>query len=214
MKKILSFILGAVCMLGAHSAKAQGIAVRTNVFDWAICVPNVGVDLVINEYLSFDVNVLGTIPHVSTFSGVPSYFRQSEVMGGQVELRYWFSHQPYENFFLGLQAMPMHYKTEVSHGADMLNTATNKNEYVKTKFVHDGVALPLGFNFGYSLPINHKLSLEFCYGAGWIFSNNSCAVKESSKLKKNGYNIPASKISHNCDFSTTNIGVNITYILK
>lgn len=214
MKKILSLILGIVCLCSVQSAKAQSFALRTNAAEWLVCAPNIGIDFVLNEYLSFNVNLIGTVPGVGSFEGFPSYIRHTEIMAGQVEMRYWFSHQPYENFFIGLQATPLHYNMRLNHGMNLLNKATNKTEYKKVKVMHDGVALPVGFNFGYSLPLNHKLSVEFCYGAGWIFSNNQCSVRNGSELSKKGYSYRGAEVSHNCDFSTTNVGVNITYILK
>jgi len=177
MKKFLSVLVVLLCLVGARTAKAQGIAIRTNLAEWACMAPNMGVDLVLNEFSSLNISVGATAGEM--------YFKDAKIQHGQVEYRYWFSHQPYENFFLGLQFSPAHYSMRLHHsGRDV---------------THSGVAAPVGFNFGYSWPLNSKFNLEACYGAGWIFYNNDCSYAGAS---------------HNKAFSTTNFGVNITYILK
>ena len=177
MKKLLSVLVVLLCLVGARTAKAQGIAVRTNLAEWACMAPNMGVDLVFNEFSTLNISVGATVGEM--------WFKDAKVQHGQVEYLYWFSHQPYENFFLGLQFSPAHYSMTLHHSG----------QYV----THNGVAAPVGFNFGYSWPLNSKFNLEACYGAGWIFYNNDCSL---------------SGASHNGTFSMTNIGVNITYILK
>lgn len=178
MKKLLSVLIGLTCLLGVQSAKAQSIALRTNLAEWALMAPNIGVDLVLNEYSTLNISVAATAGE--------NYIHSAMVQSGQIEYRYWFSHQPYENFFLGLEFAPSHYRMKVNHSG-------------KKNLVHNGVAFPVGFNFGYSWPLTPKLNLEACYGAGWYFYNNECSLAGPS---------------HNIDFSTTNVGVNITYILK
>ena len=177
MKKLVSVLVVVMCLMGARTAKAQGIAMRTNLAEWALMSPNLGVDLVLNEFSTFNISVGATVSEL--------YFKDAMVQHGTVEYRYWFSHQPYENFFLGLQFQPAHYKMKLHHN----------NQDV----THTGIAAPVGFNFGYSWPLNSKFNLEACYGAGWIFYNNNCSLSGDS---------------HNKTFSTTNFGVNITYILK
>jgi len=178
MKKILSLLVVLLCLVCApRTAKAQAIAIRTNLAEWGLMAPNMGVDFVLNEFSSVSISVGATAGEI--------YFKDAKVQHGQLEYRYWFSQQPYENFFLGLQFTPAHYSMRLHHnGQDV---------------THTGVAAPFGFNFGYSWPLTSKFNLEACYGAGWIFYNNSCSLAGAS---------------HNKAFSTTNFGVNITYILK
>ena len=133
MKKIVSILVGLMCLFGAQLAKAQGIALRTNLV----------------------------------------------------------AAQPYENFFLGLQFTPTHYRVKLD----------KREEYKNNMHVHNGVAFPVGFNFGYSWPLNSKLNLEACYGAGWMFYNEEC-------------NYHPHETRHRMTFTTTNVGLNITYILK
>lgn len=204
MKKTGSFLWIVFCLMSVNTfVKAQSIALRTNMAEWALMTPNIGVDLVLNEFSTVDVNVFVTAGY--------SYFKHTQIVGGQVEYRYWFSHQPYEHFFLGLQATPLHYKMNVKHGIDLTRESDNAIEHIQTKTLHDGIALPVGLNFGYSWPLSKKLSLEVCYGAGWIYYNNSCMVENENRLA--GY-IYEEHNSHNMTFSTTNFGVNVTYILK
>lgn len=193
MKKLLSILLGMVCLMSfQHSVKAQSIAIRTNFAEWALMAPNIGVDLVLNEYSTLNISVAATVDE--------NYIKDAMIQKGQVEYRYWFSHQPYENFFLGLQANPLHYSVRVDHGVMKNVGGTMKYEKVKG-LLHNGVAIPVGFNFGYSWPLNSKFNLEACYGAGWYFYNNNCSSNKGVTR-------------HKIDFSTTNVGVNLTYILK
>lgn len=182
MKKLVAVLFGLVCLLGAHTAKAQGIAIRTNFAEWAAQAPNMGVDLVFNESTSLSISMVGT-------AGA-SYIKDAKIIRGEIEYRYWLSHQPYENFFFGLQFMPTYYNLKLKHG---------KNKVEPRQVVHNGVAAPVGFNFGYCWPLNSRFNLEACYGAGWYFYNNSCSL---------------SGTSHNIAFSTTNVGLSVTYILK
>ena len=184
MKKIVSILVGLVCLFGAQLAKAQGIALRTNLVEWGLQAPNIGVDLVLSETSTLSIGVAATAGEM--------YIRDAFVQCGQVEYRYWFSAQPYENFFLGLQFTPTHYRLKLD----------KRDEFGKNrKHVHNGVAFPVGFNFGYSWPLNSKLNLEACYGAGWMFYNNNCSYHPKNT-------------SHRMTFTTTNVGLNITYILK
>lgn len=185
MKKILvSLLFGLMCVLGAHVAKAQGIALRTNLVDWALEAPNIGVDFVLNQNTTLNISVAATVEE--------NYIHDAFVQQGQLEYRYWFSAQPYENFFLGLQFSPTHYRLRLDKRSE--------GKYKNTDHTHSGVAFPFGFNFGYSWPLNSKLNIEACYGAGWIYYNNECSLGRTP--------------SHNMTFTTTNLGLNITYILK
>lgn len=150
-------------------AKAQGIAMRTNVAADVLGVPNLGVDFVLNDYSNVSIALLGGKAYLA------EPLKKTMLVGSQLEYRYWFSHQPYENFFLGLQFAPVVYKIQLTSE-------------------HRGMAMPAGFNFGYSWPINQKMNIEACYGAGFIYyiENNE----------------------HKHTFSTTNFGINLTYILK
>ncbi len=178
MKKLVSILAVFMCLVVAHTAKAQSIALRTNLVEWGLQAPNIGVDFVLSDNSTLDISVAATIGE--------TYIHDAFVQSGQIEYRYWFSGQPYENFFLGLEFAPSHYRIKVDHSG-------------QKGLTHSGVAFPLGFNFGYSWPLNSKLNLEACYGAGWMFYNNRCSL---------------SGPSHNVTFTTTNVGVNITYILK
>lgn len=178
MKKFFTILVGIVCLLSASTVKAQSFAVRTNIAEWALMAPNVGVDLVLSDRSTLNISVGGTAGE--------NYIKDAFIQYGMIEYRYWFSHQPYENFFLGLQFRPLHYRLHVDHSG-------------KKGLTHNGAAFPVGFNFGYCWPLNSKFNLELCYGAGWYFYNNECSLNGSS---------------HNIDFSTTNIGLSIAYILK
>ena len=86
MKKIVSILVGLMCLFGAQLAKAQGIALRTNLVEWGLQAPNIGVDLVLSETSTLSIGVAATAGEM--------YIRDAFVQSGQIEYRYWFSAQP------------------------------------------------------------------------------------------------------------------------
>jgi len=163
---------------------AQGIAVRSNLAADALGYVNAGIDLTLNDQTT--VCISGVVGK----SFLP-LLKKTFAVGGQVECRHWFSHQPYEDFFCGVTATPAIYQ--------MTRKGTQ----------HNGFAIPVGFNFGYSWPINRQLNLEASYGAGII------GYTETGGRDNRG-NIFGKSIDKNyyLDFSTTNFNIGVTYILK
>lgn len=184
MKKLISLII-IVISLCTFKTMAQGIAVRTNVAADAMGIVNAGIDLTINDQTTFCISGLLGKTYLPMF-------KKTFAVGGQVEGRHWFSHQPYEDFFLGVNVMPVIYNM------------------TRKEVEHKGFALPVGFNFGYSWPINRQLNIEASYGAGII------AYSEFGGEGENKGKIFGKEIDKNyfLDFSTTNFCIGVTYILK
>jgi len=186
MKKLIALatLLFTLC---TGSLLAQGIAVRSNLAADAFGIVNGGVDFTLTDQTTVCISVLGGMTYLPDVM-----LRRTTVIGGQIEYRHWFSHQPYEDFFCGITTMPVIYRM------------TRKD----TEF--NGFAVPTGFNFGYSLPINRNLNVEASIGAGIILYTEYGGDGDGrgnllgKSLEKN----------YNLDFSTTNISVGVTYILK
>lgn len=147
MKNIQKFstaVLISVLLAFASSAKAQSVAIKTNMAGWAMMMPNLGVELVANERSSFEMNVYQ--------SAADGWLKQVNATALQLGYRYWFSLEPMDGFFLGLTAAAAHYKAEI-------NDLERK-----------GLAVPAGVNFGYSWPMGRRMNFEISYGAGltWI----------------------------------------------
>lgn len=226
MKKILStLVIGCACLWGAQSVQAQGIAVRTNLASWAVLGANVGVDLVTTESTSLGISFYKTMgkayplnlfykdnKHIKIFD---SHCKDVEVTAFQFEGRYWFAHQPMQDFFVGLTVSPAHYKLTHLGGGHRHDQGSlpvtdgdtdednNFPSYLDVKHKphkDSGMAFPMGINIGYSWPLNQRLNLEACYGVGYTYYVYK--------------NVQAGVHHHTFNFSTTNVGVNITYILK
>lgn len=204
MKKLIIALCITMLSVFWHEAKAQGIAVRSNLAADALGIVNLGVDFTLTDQTTVSVAALGGKTYI------PVLLKQAQGYGAQLEYRHWFSHQPYENFFLGIQVSPMHYSVVVQDHYD-----ANGNRLKDVDCKHRGFAILGGFNFGYSWPINDKMNIEACYGAGLL--GYSLFTDRGPKTNFPNSDNPVIGKLHdgwNYAFSTTNFGINVTYILK
>ncbi len=163
-----------LCVAMCDTSKAQSYGLRTNVAAWATQTANLGVDFVLTE--------TSTV-HISAFQTIgASWFKDLEATALQLEYRYWFAHQPLQDFFVGVTATPAHYKMLIKEQE------------------HDGIALPLGLNIGYSWPLMDRLNLEVAAGAGMVYYTDRKPALDRTK--------------HELTFSTTNLMIGLTYIIK
>lgn len=183
MKKLIALAI-IILSLGTGRVLAQGIAMRSNLAADAMGIVNLGVDFTLNDQTTMSVTGLVGKTYVP-------FLKNTFALGGQLEARHWFSHQPYEDFFLGVTATPAIYKM------------TRKD------IEHKGFAIPLGFNFGYSWPINRKLNIEASYGAGLLMYSEFGGPNDNGNVDVFGEDK-----NYYLDFSTTNFCIGITYILK
>ena len=132
-------------MLCGNKLNAQTVSVRTNALLWGAEAANASVDLTVSEH--------STIGITGVFSIADSWVRDTNLKGGQIEYRYWFSHQPFHRLFVGPIAGIFHYSVE-----DDRDTQT---------------CVPAGINVGYTWALSTHWNVEGCYGVGYLYYNRA-----------------------------------------
>ena len=122
MKKIL---FAALLAVASATARAQLVAVSTDVLMDALLTPSVGGELVVGERTSIGL---------SLFGNHNPWGKTMKIMGLQPEWRYYFSGRPMHRHFVGIGGL----------GAQYDITWKGK--------VYDGSAAGIGLTFGYVLP--------------------------------------------------------------
>lgn len=176
MKLIRAFIL-AIVLLGSLQAAAQSFALKSNAAGWVALVPNVGIDLILTETSSVDISVYQSI--------CDSWIKEGQYTGLQIGYRYWFSHQPMQDFFCGVTMTPALYDMKVCDRK------------------HEGNACPVGLNFGYSWPLGKRWSIEASYGVGAVYYNTRIHWANGTTSR-----------DRNVVIAPTNVGLSVSYILK
>lgn len=131
----LIFLLMGLCL----RAGAQQIAVRANALNWALCTPDIGVDIVTGEHTSVEI---------SAFGHYRPYGMDSRLFVFQPEFRYWFNGRPLVREFVGVAAFAATYDMTVSN------------------HVYDGDAVALGITGGYVFTLGRRWNLELSGGVG------------------------------------------------
>ena len=184
MKKILSIVCAVVISL---SAKAQMVAINTDLAMDALMAPSLGMEIVTGNKTSFGVNF------IYAWKGMGKNIEATVI---QPEFRYYLSHRPVHGIFMGLGAIGGRYNIEW------------KNK------TYRGDAVGAGLTFGYVYNITRRLSLDFHAGYGAIYYNqkehfiNAHYDQDSpeqgiTKANANGYYL-----------LPTRIGLSISYVLK
>lgn len=134
MKRLWLAVLFWACLLGA---KAQLLALKTDVLWDLAMVPNLGMELVTGNKTSVGLSVLGASR---------PWGCDMEVYGLQPEFRYWFSGHPMFREFIGLGLLGANY--DIKWGSEH----------------YDGDAFGGGLTFGYAFYLSPHWNLE-CYGS-------------------------------------------------
>ena len=164
-------LLLATLVLGGQRVKAQTLTLRTNALMWGLEAANVSVDLTVSD--------CSTIGLTGVYSIQDAWVRDLNVKGVELEYRYWFSHQPYYRLFMGPIAGIFHYSYDNYPSAQM--------------------AIPVGLNAGYALPLTDHWNVEACYGLGCLFYNRAGATADLPRER-------------NHKFTTINLGLNLCYV--
>jgi hypothetical protein len=141
-------VLACLFVLPAHKGNqlsAQTVALRTNALLWGAEAANVSVDLTVSES--------STIGITAAISVHDSWIHNTNAKGGQVEYRYWFSHQPFHRLFVGPIGGIFHYTID-----DDTDTQT---------------CVPAGINAGYAWTLSNHWNVEACYGVGYLYYNRA-----------------------------------------
>ncbi len=142
-QKLTVIVIVLLSVFGVKEAKAQGIAVKTNLAGWSMLAPNIGVDLCVSECSSIEA--------IFYKSAADSWLKNANFTALQLGYRYWFGREPLNSLFCGVTATPARYEMKIKDS--------------KRK----GDCLPLGVNIGYCYPLSDKLNIEVSYGIGMLY---------------------------------------------
>lgn len=184
MKRLLlAALLGAACA----TARAQMVAVGTDVLMDALQTPSVGAELVVGERSSIGLSIFGNHN---------PWGKTMKVVGLQPEWRYYFSGRPMHSWFAGIGAV----------GAQYDITWKGK--------VYDGSALGAGLTFGYVISLTKRLNIDLHAGLGLIFYRQKEYFETDSYESDFDYGATAQSNAKGYTLLPTRIGVSVTYILK
>ena len=178
-----------VCILFAassHEAYAQQVAVKANALNWALCTPDIGLEIVTGEHTSVGFSVFG---HYKP------YTVDSRLLVFQPEFRYWFNGRPLIREYVGVTAFAATYDIAVNN------------------HVYGGDALAVGLTGGYVFALGRRWNLELSGGFGVLGfrqkqyyrhdNYDDFFVDEATKVNSTGYKLFPVKL-----------GVSFIYIIK
>ncbi len=180
-------ILAAYMALACISARAQMVAVGTDVFMDALMTPSIGAELVVGERASVALNVFGNHK---------PWGKDMKMIGVQPEWRYYFSGRPMHHFFIGVGAVGVSYDI------------TWKGK------VYNGFAAGLGMTFGYVIPLGKRLNLDLHAGLGAIAYKQKEYFEADNYEADSEFGELAHTNASGYALMPTRIGVSVTYILK
>lgn len=171
-----------ICLLFFMSVNiySQQISVKTNALMLGGGFPNLGTELVVGKRLSLEI---------SGFGCYKPYKKNIVVLGGNPELKYWFSGRPMARSYIGVNALFATYNLKWKGS------------------VYEGDAGGLGLGFGYSLALSSHWNLEFGAGVGVIYFRQQ-KYPEGEILN---YYYSTNK---GFNFMPTKLAVSISYIIK
>lgn len=181
---LLSFVL--LLVAGFQNLQAQNVAVRTNALLWGTETANVSLDFTINRFSSLGIT--------GAWSFSDSWIHSAHVQAGQIEYRYWFTHQPFYSMFVGPVVGIAHYRID--------DDASNQ------------IAIPAGIEFGYSWSLSRHWNLEAVYGVGYLYYNRTTPYTVSDGLFSPSGDVLSTdpQVTHHHMFTTINLGLNISYV--
>lgn len=169
------------------AAKAQMLAVNTDVAMDALMAPNVGLELTVANQSTLSLNAL--ISH-------KSWGHKTQVAALQPEYRYYLSGRPMNKFFLGIGGIASVYDVEVKDKR------------------YDGYCAGAGLTFGYVLPLSDRWSVDFHAGFGaTAYKQKEYYIGDDydNEYTKDGYPVANAK---GFRYMPTRIGVSISYTLR
>lgn len=184
MKKLLII---AIAALSVSYAKAQMVAVNTDLLMDLLATPSGGVELVVGERSTLGLDVMGNYH---------PWKKNMKMIVVQPEYRYYISGRPMHKHFIGIGALAASYDVRI-----------------KGK-VHNGTGLGIGLVFGYVANLSKRFNIDFHAGFGAIgykHKEYSMGDNYDSDYTADG------KLSTNATgyyLLPTRIGVSLTYILK
>ncbi len=157
MKKVL-FIALLLCGIG-WGAKAQTVAVKSNILYDATATVNLGAEVAFNRHWSLDIS--------GNYNGWDVASDKSwQHWMVQPEARYWL-HEKFNGHYFGVHGVYMDY--DMSH--------VNFMSVMKKDFAYDGNAYGGGISYGYQLYLSPHWNIEFSAG-----ESASCILSMTSRL--------------------------------
>ena len=186
MKKVL-FIALLLCGIG-WGAKAQTVAVKSNILYDATATVNLGAEIAFNRHWSLDISGNYNGWDVASDKSWKHWMVQPEA-------RYWL-HEKFNGHYFGVHGVYMDY--DMSH--------VNFMSVMKKDFAYDGNAYGGGISYGYQLYLSPHWNIEFSAGVGFLhFEYDKSAYPADEE--------PAYKNRNNY-FGTTKLCVSIVNIIK
>ena len=183
MKKLLLTFL----MLSAvFSARAQKLAVNTDVLMDACMIPSVGLEMTVGNWSTLGLNVLGCNK---------PYGKNIKLLVAQPEYRYYFSGRPMHSLFVGVG------------GVGAIYDASIKGK------VYKGIAYGGGITFGYVMNVTKRLFIDFHAGVAAVGYNRKeyFAGDNYGDYVVGGLNRPNASGYY---LMPQRIGISVAYILK
>lgn len=184
MKRLLLILIAT---LAIGTARAQLIAVGTDVVSDGLMLPNIGFELVTSNSSTLSLNVLGT---------KNPWGHDAEAFALQPEYRFFFSGRPMYHEFVGIGAIGTIYDVTIDDK------------------VYDGYAAGVGLTFGYVFKLTQRINIDCHAGFGVIaYKRKEYFVGDhyDEDYSTGGVERPN---AHGYYTLPTRIGVSLTYILK
>lgn len=169
------------------AARAQMLAVNTDVAMDALMAPNIGLELTVANQSTLSLNTL--ISH-------KSWGKDAQVAAIQPEYRYYLSGRPMNKFFLGIGGIASVYDVDIKDKR------------------YDGYCAGVGLTFGYVLPLSDRWSVDFHAGFGATAYKQKEYYNGDdydSEFNDDGYPIANAK---GFRYMPTRIGISVSYTLR
>lgn len=187
-QKRFAWLLTAILSVIAFPkvAHAQQVAIQTDLMQDALKIPNIGLELFIDD------------SHTIQFSGFATnspWQMNMKAVGAQATYKYWLSGRALTREFIGINALATTYRH------------TNDNNKIRK-----GDAAGLGFAFGYAWPMTKRLTLtaHSSLGVAYYRQKEHYEHDDLTSLVQND-KFPNSE---GLRLVPLNIGLTISYIIK
>lgn len=168
-------------------ARAQMLAVNTDVLMDAALAPNLGLELTVGNQSTLSVNAL--VSH-------RALTKQIQVAAFQPEYRYYLGGRAMDRFFMGIG------------GIGAVYDVTMKGKR------YDGYCAGAGLTFGYVIPLNDRLSVDFHAGFGMTtYKQKEYFLGDDYESEFYQDGNPRSNAS-GFRYMPTRIGISLSYTLR
>lgn len=192
-KIILSGIVAVAALFVTHGAKAQDVAIKTNLINDIALSPNIGVEIGLAPKWTLDMTAEMNLWKVDSRSWKHAYF--------QPEARYWFC-QRFAGHFIGFHALGGIYNFGKLNLPFTL-FGSNLKELKDKRY--QGWAAGAGIVYGYAWPVHKHWNIEAALGIGWLytcFDSYPCDVCGTKIDRRRPHNY----------FGPTKIAVSVEYL--